>query len=70
MDNDTKTRRELRASFGRFADASAQAGAPLSMNHPVKLPHLDQVPVTGSVHLSTGRTVSRETIEKRFAKAK
>ena len=36
---------------------------------PVGVPYVDRVGVRGSVHLSTGRIISRKEINRRFDKA-
>jgi hypothetical protein len=36
---------------------------------PVGIPYVDRVAIRGSVHLSTGRIISRKEINKRFDKA-
>lgn len=57
-----ETRQKLRATFG------AQAKKDLE-NLPIKVPRVDKVPVRGSVHIGTGRVISRDEINKRFDKA-
>ena len=57
-----ETRLKLRAVFG------AEVKTDLD-NLPVKVPYMDKVPVRGSVHVGTGRVISRDEINKRFDKA-
>lgn len=37
---------------------------------PVMLLHTDVVPIRGSVHIATGRTASRTSINRKFRRAK
>lgn len=57
-----ETRQKLRATFGARAKKDLE-------NLPIKVPRVDKVPVRGSVHIGTGRVVSRDEINKRFDKA-
>jgi hypothetical protein len=73
----TKSRVSLRLSIERLLKARAsrkRRAAKTDMDElekrPVRVMYPDAVPISGSAHLALGRTVSRDTINKRFRKAK
>lgn len=58
-----ETRQKLKATFGARTNNKDLASLP------IKVPYMDKVPVRGSVHIGTGRVISRDSINKRFDKA-
>lgn len=67
--SEAKTQSKLSESFARLVENRRRHGV-ANPTDKVGLVYADQVPISGSVHLSTGRTIDREEINKRFSKVK
>jgi len=73
MIHDKSRRKELRASVDRLAKAR---GAPTpdevialgDCDRPIRVIHGDAVPISGSVHLTLGRVISRKNINRLLRK--
>jgi hypothetical protein len=68
MISDQKIRGELRASVSRLVKAREARGLVSHKEPPVRVIYGQAVPISGSMHVALGKTVSRKTIDKKFAK--
>lgn len=63
-----KLSEESRASLKRAFSNGPPLADPADPSLPVELIYAERVPLRGSMHLATGRTISREEINRRFDK--